>query len=338
MVFAVSRHAAIGAIVLVGLLAGSAAAQNEGKPKPAAPLPDKSADAGVSRYCANVAPVAAEARIAWETRHLNELDEQIKQRIAELEKAEAETRDWVSKRDALLNSASDDVVAIYGKMDPEAAAAQLATMDEPIAVSIEQLRAVDELGPVRSASPRAFAPTVPSTPPPAEGATLTSTKMRVSQLGSAHPTTGGGAFSLERPAAREAHGTLASLMGSRRRSLGLGVAGAAVAIIASASLYGYRSSSPPLRDPALLTSGSPAADDLATAMPIGLEIPALAKPKPDPPAAVGARVSSSPTVAPLVTPSPPVATTAKSHATPPAPVTSASAAAAQGGVVVTVPY
>ena len=136
MVFAVSRHAAIGAIVLVGLLAGSAAAQNDGKPKPTAAPPDKSADAGVSRYCANVAPVAAEARIAWETRHLNDLDAQIKQRIADLEKAEADTREWVSKRDALLNAASDDVVAIYGKMDPEAAAAQIGVMDEPIAVSI----------------------------------------------------------------------------------------------------------------------------------------------------------------------------------------------------------
>ena len=136
MVSAVSRHAAIGAIVLVGLLAGSAAAQNDGKTKPTAPPAEKSADPGVSRYCANVAPVAAEARIAWETRHLNELDAQIKQRIADLEKAEADTREWVSKRDALLNSASDDVVAIYGKMDPEAAAAQLAAMDEPIAVSI----------------------------------------------------------------------------------------------------------------------------------------------------------------------------------------------------------
>jgi len=138
MVLAVSRHAVIGAIALVGLLAGSAAAQNDGKLKPTAPPPppDKTADAGVARYCANVAPVAAEARIAWETRHLNELDAQIKQRITELEKAEADTKDWVSKRDALLNSASDDVVAIYGKMDPEAAAAQIAAMDESIAVSI----------------------------------------------------------------------------------------------------------------------------------------------------------------------------------------------------------
>jgi flagellar motility protein MotE (MotC chaperone) len=136
MVFAVTRHAAVGAIVLVGLLAGSAAAQNDGKPKPAAPPPDKSADSGVSRYCANVAPIAAEARIAWETRRLNELDAQIKQRVAELEKAEAETRDWVRKRETLLNAATDDVVSIYGKMDPEAAATQLAAMDEPIAVSI----------------------------------------------------------------------------------------------------------------------------------------------------------------------------------------------------------
>lgn len=140
MVFAVSRHAVLGAIVILGLLAGSASAQND-KPKPPAPQPDKSADAGaktdsVSRYCASVAPIAAEARIAWETRRLTELDAEIKQRVADLEKAEAETREWVDKREALLNSASDDVVSIYGKMDPEAAAAQLATMDEPLAVSI----------------------------------------------------------------------------------------------------------------------------------------------------------------------------------------------------------
>jgi len=141
MLFAVSRYAAIGAIVLGGLLANGAAAQND-KPKPPAPPPDKSAEASsgktseLTRYCANVAPVAAEARIAWETRRLNELNAEIKQRIADLEKTEAETRDWVSKREALMNTASDDVVAIYSKMDPEAAAAQLAIGDESVAVSV----------------------------------------------------------------------------------------------------------------------------------------------------------------------------------------------------------
>ena len=82
MVFAVSRHAAIGAVVIASLLAGSASAQND-KPKPPAPQSDKSVDVanksgdGVARYCANVAQVAADARIAWETRRLNELDAQI---------------------------------------------------------------------------------------------------------------------------------------------------------------------------------------------------------------------------------------------------------------------
>ena len=136
MSFAVHRSAVFGAVLLIGALVGGAAAQNDGKPKAAAPPPEKSGDSGVARYCANVAPVAAEARIAWESRRLNELDTQLKQRIAELEKAEAETRDWVDKRQAMLNAASDDVVAIYSKMDAEAAAAQLASMDEPVAVAI----------------------------------------------------------------------------------------------------------------------------------------------------------------------------------------------------------
>ncbi|THD49338.1 MAG: hypothetical protein E7774_01475 [Bradyrhizobium sp.] len=138
MSFSAHRLALLGAIFLVGVLVDGAAAQND-KTKPAPlppPAPERSADGGLSRYCANVAPLAAEARIAWESHRLSELDAQVKQRIADLEKTEAETRDWVSKRDAMLNAATDDVVAIYSKMDAEAAAAQLSTMDDPAAVSI----------------------------------------------------------------------------------------------------------------------------------------------------------------------------------------------------------
>jgi flagellar motility protein MotE (MotC chaperone) len=136
MSFPVQRFAVLGAILLIGLLADGAAAQNDGKPKPLPPAPEKAADSGVARYCANVAPLAAEARIAWETHRLNELDAQVKQRIADLEKTEAETRDWVSKREAMLNAASDDVVTIYSKMEAEAAAVQLASMEDPVAVAI----------------------------------------------------------------------------------------------------------------------------------------------------------------------------------------------------------
>ncbi len=131
-----TRFVAIGAFVLVAAYAGHGLAQNDAKQKPGAAAPDKSADGGVARYCANVAPAAAEARIAWQTRRLTELEEQIKQRIVELDKKETEAREWVTKRETLMNSASDGVVAIYGKMEPEAAAAQLASMDEAMAVAI----------------------------------------------------------------------------------------------------------------------------------------------------------------------------------------------------------
>ena len=43
-------------------------------------------DADANRYCANVAPSIAEARIAWQTKRLVELDAQVRQRIADLEK------------------------------------------------------------------------------------------------------------------------------------------------------------------------------------------------------------------------------------------------------------
>jgi serine/threonine protein kinase len=221
------------------------------------------------------------------------------------------------------------------EMRDEIAKAHLAVFGEPIETSIGNMRAADDLGPVRSASPRAFAPTVPSNPPAASNSTEPSTELRASQLGAGHPTTGGGAFSVEGPSASQVHGTLAS-MGGRRRSLGLGVAAAAVAIIAGTSLFGYRSSGRPADDPGLLASGSPGAVDLATAMPIGLESPALAESKPEPIAVPAAL--PPPAVATVA--SPPAATsTAKSRpAAAPAPTTSASGTAAQGGVVVAVPF
>jgi flagellar motility protein MotE (MotC chaperone) len=97
---------------------------------------DKPPDIEASRFCANAAPSIAEARIAWETRQLSELDAQVKQRLADLEKAEASVKEWVAKRDASLKAATDDLVAIYAKMQPEAAATQIAAMDDQMAAAI----------------------------------------------------------------------------------------------------------------------------------------------------------------------------------------------------------
>jgi flagellar motility protein MotE (MotC chaperone) len=93
-------------------------------------------DVEASRFCANVAPSIAEARIAWRTKRLGELDAQVKQRLADLEKAEASVQEWVAKRDAMLKAASDDLVAIYAKMQPETAATQIGAMDDQMAAAI----------------------------------------------------------------------------------------------------------------------------------------------------------------------------------------------------------
>ena len=45
-------------------------------------------------------------------------------------------QEWVAKRDALLKAASDDLVAIYAKMQPENAAVQLSAMDDQMAAAI----------------------------------------------------------------------------------------------------------------------------------------------------------------------------------------------------------
>ncbi|MGO9422494.1 MotE family protein [Roseiarcus sp.] len=131
------------AVTVVATFASSVFAQ-DGKPpdalKPkAAPekvAAEKAVDPDAGRYCASVAPSIAEARIAWQTKRLAEFDGQVRQRIADLEKAEASARDWIAKRDALMKSAQDDVVAIYSKMEPESAARQISALDDRTAAAI----------------------------------------------------------------------------------------------------------------------------------------------------------------------------------------------------------
>jgi flagellar motility protein MotE (MotC chaperone) len=53
-----------------------------------------------------------------------------------LEKAEAAAREWIEKRQALLKTANDDLVAIYAKMQPENAARQIGAMDDRMAAAI----------------------------------------------------------------------------------------------------------------------------------------------------------------------------------------------------------
>jgi flagellar motility protein MotE (MotC chaperone) len=87
-------------------------------------------------YCTNIATTATDARIAWQANKLSDLDIQIKQRIADLEAKRAEFQDWLARREAALTKAEDGVVAIYSKMRPDAAALQLAAMDDSTAAAV----------------------------------------------------------------------------------------------------------------------------------------------------------------------------------------------------------
>ncbi len=117
------------------LLATAANAQDNVKPK-SAPAPDRSAEGEIARYCAALAPTAAEARAAYQLRRLDDLERQVREEVEKLEVKETAAREWVTKRETMMKAATDDVVAIYGKMSPDAAATQLSAMDEGMAAAV----------------------------------------------------------------------------------------------------------------------------------------------------------------------------------------------------------
>lgn len=97
------------------------------------PVPVKSLADG---YCGAIGDKAAEARTAWQMQQLTGLQKRIEEKLVQLENKRKDLQDWVEKRDQILKSANQSLVGIYAKMDPEAAAAQLARAETATAVSV----------------------------------------------------------------------------------------------------------------------------------------------------------------------------------------------------------
>jgi flagellar L-ring protein FlgH len=95
------RLGLVNALAAAALFACPASAQDGRTPESqkAKSNAERAAEIEASRFCGNVAPSVAEARIAWQTKRLGELDAQVKQRLADLEKAEMSMQEWVAKRD-----------------------------------------------------------------------------------------------------------------------------------------------------------------------------------------------------------------------------------------------
>lgn len=107
------------------------------KPVAAAPKPPATEGMkGIENYCGAIASSAAALRLAWQEERIRTLQAELVVKIAELDAKEAEVRDWVTRREQLLAKAAESLTAIYTKMKPEAASAQLQAMDDDTAAAI----------------------------------------------------------------------------------------------------------------------------------------------------------------------------------------------------------
>lgn len=120
--------------------------------------PGNQSESDVAKFCANVADAALDARVAWQQRELEAAEAKLRQRIAELEAKRAEYEQWLKLREDFLKKAEDNVVEIYSRMNPDAAAQQIASMaDDTAAAVLAKLRArtasaiLNEMEPARGA-------------------------------------------------------------------------------------------------------------------------------------------------------------------------------------------
>lgn len=106
------------------------------KPDQARGAEARAPQSDVQQFCLNNAGIIGDARIAWQTARLAELGAQIRARLAELEAKKTEYEAWLRARDEMMKQAAEGVVTIYAKMRPDAAALQIAAMDDPTAAAI----------------------------------------------------------------------------------------------------------------------------------------------------------------------------------------------------------
>jgi len=105
-------------------------------PKPAPPQAAVSGDNEVALFCSNVGDPAVDARLAWQLKELEKAESLLRERIAEVEAKRAEYEKWMALRDDFLKKAEAQVVEIYSRMKPDAAATQIAGMADETAAAV----------------------------------------------------------------------------------------------------------------------------------------------------------------------------------------------------------
>jgi flagellar motility protein MotE (MotC chaperone) len=130
--FNVWRTAVLGA-VCVGIAGSTALAESKPAARPASPV---TGDTLAERYCANIIDEAQDARFAWQAKTIADMEKELDKRIALLNEKSAELKSWIERREEFLKLANDGLVEIYSTMRADAAAPQLAAMNEVTAAAI----------------------------------------------------------------------------------------------------------------------------------------------------------------------------------------------------------
>ncbi|KPQ12474.1 MAG: hypothetical protein HLUCCO17_02580 [Saliniramus fredricksonii] len=121
------RLAGIGCLILILSLVSTAAFAED---VPAEQASDQ------LRYCEAIHDSAREARAAWQAQALLEIEARIEARLEDLARERAAYEDYLARREDFLRRAEEGVIEIYARMRPDAAAAQLAVMDNPTASAV----------------------------------------------------------------------------------------------------------------------------------------------------------------------------------------------------------
>lgn len=104
------------------------------KPGPLDALPPNASAA--QQYCFNTADTAADARFAWQARKIREMEAALDKKARQLEAKTEDYKRWLARRDDFARKAHEKLVGFYSRMRPDAAAVQLATLDEEMAAAV----------------------------------------------------------------------------------------------------------------------------------------------------------------------------------------------------------
>lgn len=118
----------VAAMALLPLASGSAQEQK--------PAPDTASQAEIQQFCTSIADPARDQRYLLQKQELEKLQSDVDKRIAVLEQRRAEYEDWLTRRNAFMKQAEGNLVEIYKKMKPDAAAPQLEEIDPILAAAV----------------------------------------------------------------------------------------------------------------------------------------------------------------------------------------------------------